>query len=191
MNWPIRWARKIEKLLVFTCRGLVSPVSPRLCTKLLINFYRRNGMCINGIPNYVSAKSWFDGTDYARIELNEGCTISSYARILTHDWSLDTVVRGMGLKPERWLGNHGNVRIGEFAFVGHGVILLPGANVGNAALLGAGSVVRGKVPDYAIFVGNPAQQVGDTRVYANKHLKRLGEEELAAQLKKHLLQNGE
>jgi UDP-2-acetamido-3-amino-2,3-dideoxy-glucuronate N-acetyltransferase len=48
------------------------------------------------------------------------------------------------------------------AAIGSGVTLLP-VTVGEASLVGAGSVVTRDVPDYAIVAGNPAQVVGDIR----------------------------
>ena len=36
-------------------------------------------------------------------------------------------------------------------------MILPGVNVGNGAVIGAGSVVTKDVPDYAIVAGNPSK----------------------------------
>ncbi len=49
------------------------------------------------------------------------------------------------------------VRIGHDVWIGHGAILLPGVNVGNGAIVGAGSVVTKDVPAWHIVVGNPAK----------------------------------
>ena len=74
---------KIEKVIVFSLRDIISPWSPPLCTRFMLSYFRRRGMKIHGQPNYISAKIWFDGADYSLIELNDGCTISSNVRILT------------------------------------------------------------------------------------------------------------
>ncbi|WP_119394501.1 DapH/DapD/GlmU-related protein [Salinibius halmophilus] len=50
-----------------------------------------------------------------------------------------------------------SVRIGHDVWIGHGAILLPGVNVGNGAIIGAGSVVTKDVPAWHIVVGNPAK----------------------------------
>ena len=47
-------------------------------------------------------------------------------------------------------------------------IILPGSNIGNNVIIGAGSVVRGNVPEYAIVAGNPANVIEDIRVYVQK-----------------------
>ncbi|MEM1386702.1 MAG: CatB-related O-acetyltransferase [Pseudomonadota bacterium] len=45
--------------------------------------------------------------------------------------------------------------VGHDCWLGRGAMLMPGAELGDGVIVGAGSVVRGRVPDYAIVVGNP------------------------------------
>ncbi len=49
--------------------------------------------------------------------------------------------------------------IGNDVWIGHGAILLPGVQVGDGTIIGAGSVVSGKVAPYSIVAGNPARQL--------------------------------
>lgn len=49
--------------------------------------------------------------------------------------------------------------IGNDVWLGYGAIVCPGARIGNGVIVGAGAVVRGNIPDYAIVAGNPAQVV--------------------------------
>ena len=51
------------------------------------------------------------------------------------------------------------VSIGSGSWLGTGVVILPGAKVGRNAVVGAGSVVTGEVPDHAVAVGAPARVV--------------------------------
>lgn len=53
----------------------------------------------------------------------------------------------------------GQVIIGNGVWIGDSVIILPGVNVGNGAVIGAGSVVTRSIPPYAIAVGNPARVI--------------------------------
>jgi UDP-2-acetamido-3-amino-2,3-dideoxy-glucuronate N-acetyltransferase len=46
------------------------------------------------------------------------------------------------------------------ASIGANATVLPGIEVGEAALIGAGSVVTRSVPAFALVLGNPARQVG-------------------------------
>lgn len=51
----------------------------------------------------------------------------------------------------------GPIRIGEKAWIGTGVIVLDGVNIGTGAIIGAGSVVTKDIPDRAIAIGTPAK----------------------------------
>lgn len=51
------------------------------------------------------------------------------------------------------------VRIGHGVWIGDSVIVLPGVNIGNGAVIGAGSVVTRSVPPYAVAAGNPARVI--------------------------------
>ena len=51
------------------------------------------------------------------------------------------------------------VSIGSGSWLGAGVVVLPGARIGRNAVIGAGSVVNGDVPDHAVAVGSPARVV--------------------------------
>lgn len=66
------------------------------------------------------------------------------------------------------------IRIGRYAFVGSGTILLPGAWLGDGVIVGAGTVVRGRVPDYAIIAGSPGRIVGDSREFSARQLRKAG-----------------
>jgi acetyltransferase-like isoleucine patch superfamily enzyme len=59
----------------------------------------------------------------------------------------------------RQLGTHQPVVIGSGTWVGHGAIILPGTHIGRNAVVAAGSVVRGHVPDHAIVGGVPAKSL--------------------------------
>ncbi|KFI25331.1 hypothetical protein CN97_08400 [Haematobacter massiliensis] len=56
--------------------------------------------------------------------------------------------------------------IGDDAWIGAYAIILPGARIGKGAVVGAGSVVTGDIPDWAIAVGAPAKVVGQRRIAA-------------------------
>ena len=52
-----------------------------------------------------------------------------------------------------------DITIGDFVWVGSRVIILPGVNIGDGAIVGAGSVVTKDVPKLAIVAGNPAKVI--------------------------------
>lgn len=49
------------------------------------------------------------------------------------------------------------VTIGNDVWICSRAIILPGVNVGNGSVIGAGAVVTKDVPDYAVVAGNPAR----------------------------------
>lgn len=160
--------QKLYKSGWFILIRMVAPFSPYRATQVGLAFYKRAGMTVIGSPNYISSKIWFDGTDYSMITLQDGCTISSYVRVLVHDWSATTTLRALGYQPPKPVGRISAVTVGEYAFVGTGCVLMPGSSIGRGAIVAAGTVVRGKVPDFAIVQGSPMQVVGDAR----EHLKK-------------------
>lgn len=59
----------------------------------------------------------------------------------------------------RQLGAHEPVSIGAGSWLGHGVVVLPGATIGRNVVVAAGAVVRGEIPDYCVAAGVPAKVV--------------------------------
>lgn len=53
----------------------------------------------------------------------------------------------------------GPIIIGDDVWIGFGSLILSGVNVGQGAVIGAGSVVTKDIPPYAIVSGNPARIV--------------------------------
>ena len=64
---------------------------------------------------------------------------------------IDVPMCEQGFRPEQ------PVVIGNDVWIGGRVIILPGVNIGNGAILGAGAVVTKDVPQYAVVGGNPAK----------------------------------
>ena len=101
------------------------------------------------------------------VAIGKGVHVSSHTVIYSHS-SQDTI---------RLLGDHymdeetalrpgykiRPVTIGDYTFIGTSSVILPGSTIGKGCIIGAGSVVNGTIPDYAIASGNPVQIIGDTR----------------------------
>ncbi|KAF2678157.1 maltose O-acetyltransferas-like protein [Lentithecium fluviatile CBS 122367] len=66
---------------------------------------------------------------------------------------LDPVIRQGTRGPE--LGKE--IHIGEDCWIGGNVVILPGVNIGNGSVVGAGSVVTKDVPNFTVVAGNPAK----------------------------------
>ncbi len=89
--------------------------------------------------------------DVVAVEIGEGVQIGPAVQIYAADHPRDPAQRRDGLEFGR------PVRIGPFAWIGGGAIILPGVTVGADAVIGAGSVVTRDVPPGATVAGNPAR----------------------------------
>ena len=71
-----------------------------------------------------------------------------------HDYNHSEVL------PFGWGFTYPETRIDDYAWLGVKCIVLPGAHVGEGAVVQAGSVVMGVIPPCAIAAGNPAKVIG-------------------------------
>lgn len=79
---------------------------------------------------------------------------TSYPHLITID---DSVFIGIGvIVIAHFKELRRGVRIGKRAFIGPGVIILPDVEVGEGAVVTAGSVVTSSVPAMTVVQGNPA-----------------------------------
>ena len=62
--------------------------------------------------------------------------------------------------PFGWGFTYPETRIDDYAWIGLRTIILPGAHIGEGAIVQAGSVVMGNIPPCAIAAGNPAKVIG-------------------------------
>jgi len=54
-------------------------------------------------------------------------------------------------------GYRGDTIVGNDVWIGREAMILPGARIGDGAIVGARAVVSGEVPPYAVVVGNPGR----------------------------------
>jgi len=162
-------APKIERAFLYSALKFLPAIKIRWATDLYLFFLKRWGVNFTGRPNYISSKTDIDGTNFSLLTIGEGVTISSYVRLLTHDWAPHTVGKAMGIFTEKPLGNTREIKIGDFSFVGTGSIVMPGTIIGKGCIIGAGTVVRGAIPDFSIIIGSPGEIIGDSRKYMLKH----------------------
>jgi len=94
---------------------------------------------------------------YARepylVDIGNRVAIGTGVRFITHDGGAVASRRG----PECRI--YGRIVVGDDTFVGVNSLILPGTVIGRDCIVGAGSVVRGTVPDGSVVVGNPAKVV--------------------------------
>lgn len=96
-----------------------------------------------------------------------GCAISSVKSILIGsdcNFGVNTCIYDHDFHPLNYLDRRADdetkilskpVQIGNDVFVGGNSMILKGSEIGDRAIIGAGSVVSGKVPCDEIWAGNP------------------------------------
>ncbi|UPT76867.1 acyltransferase [Sulfurovum sp. XGS-02] len=152
--------RKIYKFLFFINK-LVWKFNHRLYMKNNNILMKKLGMKIEGDPIYISATVSFDGTDYSLIEIGDKTVISSGVRVLTHDFSVSRMLYAVDrLKAnEKEKSILSPVKIGRNVFIGARSIVMPGTVIEDNVVVGAGSVVRGRLEKNGIYIGNPAVKI--------------------------------
>lgn len=53
----------------------------------------------------------------------------------------------------------GAIKVGQGAWIGDNVVVLPGVTIGEKSVIGAGAVVTKNIPEYSVAVGNPARVI--------------------------------
>jgi acetyltransferase-like isoleucine patch superfamily enzyme len=92
------------------------------------------------------------GDREGRIDIGSDCLIGPGTFVTASDYSLDP---GAPIKSQQT--RERSIVIGNDVWLGAGVIVTAGVEIGDGAVIGAGSVVRRSVPAGAIVAGNPAR----------------------------------
>jgi acetyltransferase-like isoleucine patch superfamily enzyme len=117
---------------------------------------RFDGTCKIGSNVWIGPQAYFDARD---LVLEDYVGWGPGAKVLGSTHTGDpvtepTIKTGLIIKP---------VRIGHGADVGMNASVLPGVSIGRQAIVGAGAVVTGDVPEFAIAAGVPAKVLRDRR----------------------------
>ena len=99
----------------------------------------------------------FDG------EIGDGVLIANAVGIIGRT-DHDMYQKGTVIRNSRWVGEDGadlssRTIVGSDVWIGYGAIVLSGVQVGDSAIIAAGSVVTRDVPGNTVVAGNPAREL--------------------------------
>lgn len=103
------------------------------------------------------------GSEPYLVTIEDEVLVSDGVRFYTHDGGVWSLPDSAGQ-----VNKYGRIRIGRRAFIGAQAILLPGANVGERSIIGAGAVVAGEIPPGVVAAGVPAHVLMTVEEYAEK-----------------------
>ncbi|OKH19905.1 acyltransferase [[Limnothrix rosea] IAM M-220] len=103
-----------------------------------------------GAQTYINRHCFFDAAKL--IVIGKNCGFGPGCYITDHDHGLDPALAPL----EQELISKETI-IGDRVWIGANVTILKGVNIGDDAVVGAGSVVTKDIPAQAIAVGNPAK----------------------------------
>ena len=117
-----------------------------------------------GRHSYIVGQLNLSSSGSEKIEIGNFCSLAhnvtintdcghNYKKISTFPF---TQIMGIG---NDGCTHRGGVKIGNDVWIGTGVILMPGIEIGDGAVIGAYSVVAKNIPPYAVVVGNPAKVI--------------------------------
>jgi acetyltransferase-like isoleucine patch superfamily enzyme len=115
-----------------------------------IKYLRKQGVKIG---KNCSIRTMSFSTEPYLIEIGDHVAIAAGTKFITHEgavWCFQDVLGG---------GIFGKIKIGNNVFIGINCIIVLNTTIGDNCIIGAGSVVRGKIPANSVILGNPAKVV--------------------------------
>lgn len=147
--------RFIYRLLYQKIWGTLRPL--KFARKVGVNF-KWGGVKLYGTV------SW--GTEPWIITLGSNVHITQGVKFITHDGG---TLLFRHIVPDLEITKP--ITVGNDVYIGNNVMIMPGVNIGNRVVIGAGAVVTRDIPDNSVAVGVPAKVIKTADEYFEK-LKR-------------------
>lgn len=108
------------------------------------------------------------GSEPYLIEIGDRTKITANCTFINHDGAM-YVIRSM----EKYADarNFGRIKIGKNCFIGNNCTILPGVEIGDNCILGAGSVLSSSMPANSVYAGVPAKFICTIEEYGDKALR--------------------
>jgi maltose O-acetyltransferase len=103
-----------------------------------------------GAGTLIAGRAWIDS--WAPVRIGRNVLVDDDLMLLTASHLVDSLDFEADVRP---------ISIGDYAWLPVRIIVLPGVTVGEAAVIGSGSVVTHDVPPYSVAAGTPARVKGE------------------------------
>jgi maltose O-acetyltransferase len=156
----------VGSLLSFLYNNLISHVPSRTIRKAYLRWYLGGfgaGTSVQMTCRFLNGRKVFLGE---RNVINYGCVFDGrrYSVRTGNDVSIgpEAAILTLGHDPQSsdFADKGGEVRIGDRVWIAYRAIILPGIEIGEGAVVAAGSVVTRDVAPFSIVAGVPARPVG-------------------------------
>lgn len=150
-----------------------------------VGFARSLGVKVGSNVRFYGVSAEMFGSEPWLVTIGSNVYITAGVQFVTHDGG--TLPLRKEVPDLEWTAP---ISIGNDVYIGIRTIVLPGVNIGNRCIIGAGAVVTKDIPDNSVAVGVPARVVRTTDEYLErlqaKSLKigHLSADEKAAELKR-------
>jgi len=131
-----------------------------------IELCKAKGMKVGKDVIFVEAPAF--GSEPFLIEIGNRTKITAGCTFINHDGAM-YVIRNMEKYQDA--RNFGRIKLGDNCFVGNNCTFLPGSQMGNNCILGAGSVLNSSMPDNSVYAGVPAKFICSIDEYGDKALR--------------------
>lgn len=108
------------------------------------------------------------GSEPYLIEIGDRTKITAGCSFINHDGAMYTIRNMEKYADAR---NFGRIKLGKNCFVGNNCLFLPGAQMGDNCILGAGSVLNSSMPNNTVYAGTPAKFICTIEEYGDKALQ--------------------
>ncbi|KPU52998.1 hexapeptide repeat of succinyl-transferase family protein [Pseudomonas fluorescens] len=98
------------------------------------------------------------------IEIGDNCLLGSRVSIVDHEHGIyqafnDCMQSDPAIPPDERTLKGSPIKIGARTWIGEGVVVLSGVNIGPGCIIGANAVVTKNIPENSIAVGIPAKVI--------------------------------
>lgn len=138
----------------------------RFRDKAYIEICKSRGLKVGKDVIFIEAPKF--GSEPFLIEIGDRTKITANCTFINHDGAM-YVIRSMEKYQDA--RNFGRIKIGRNCFIGNNCTILPGVEIGDNCILGAGSVLNSSMPANSVFAGVPAKLICTIDEYGDKALK--------------------